>query len=189
MNTFRYSPSRIGQPIATLALLTMMVQTTRAQYVYIPDPAMRDWLNLNVPGVVNGDGNMDTTYAGIADFTDGAIITSNSNGPTDMTGLQYLHGLTRLNMMWLDIPGTVGDAFPPNLSILSLNALGPVFIPALPMNLEHLELVAGVPLDMPELPAGLESLTASGAWTGGAWATLPSQLRALSLTSMPVVSA
>lgn len=54
--------------IRRLVLWSCLLLTTtalRAQ-VFIPDTLVRAWLNTSIPGIVDANGIMDTTHAGIA---------------------------------------------------------------------------------------------------------------------------
>ncbi len=79
-------------------LLLLVAATARAQ-VFIPDTLVRAWLNQSIPGIVDANGIMDTTHAGIAGC-DSAMWYGSDNDPDtvqiDLEGVQYLHALTYL---------------------------------------------------------------------------------------------
>ncbi len=87
--------------IRRLILWSSLLLTTpalRAQ-VFIPDTLVRAWLNQSIPGIVDANGIMDTTHAGIAGC-DSAMWYGSDNDPDtvqiDLEGVQYLHALTYL---------------------------------------------------------------------------------------------
>ena len=139
--------------------LCFSIGLCQAQYVFIPDPAMRDWLNTNIPGVVDGSGFMDTTYAGIAGFTNGTIDAFFPWDQQDLTGIQYLDGLITLEITTLNtdlyLPG-----FPMALEALTISGYGGTSLPPLPASLTHLNLdIAASLADLPALPSGLVSIS------------------------------
>jgi uncharacterized repeat protein (TIGR01451 family) len=99
----------------TLSLVIIAIVFSRVGHaqVYIPDQFERDWLNSQIPGIVNGNGIMDTLHPGIASMNTGymdisqPIITS-----LDLHGLAYLDSMVSWSFQTSGVHLTPGSAFP-----------------------------------------------------------------------------
>ena len=65
-------------------------QYTTAQYVTLPDPNFTSWIENNIPGAVNGLGQLDTTYPGVVDNTE---INCSGSFITSLEGIEYFKNL------------------------------------------------------------------------------------------------
>lgn len=87
--------------------------------VFIPTQLERDWLNDLIPGVVNGDGIMDTLHVGIETLSAATLDASIPEGTTlVLEGLRYLDSLhtfvfnmpyTSGTAIFIEIPGVPGN--------------------------------------------------------------------------------
>ncbi|MBK6627664.1 MAG: T9SS type A sorting domain-containing protein [Flavobacteriales bacterium] len=107
-------------------MLLLVAATARAQ-VFIPDTLVRGWLNQSIPGIVDANGIMDTTHAGIAGCDSLNWYASNFTTDStwiDLTGVQYLDYLEVLAVRHIDqIPGWTRinlPELPPVLSDLTI---------------------------------------------------------------------
>lgn len=77
---------------------SIAISGAKAQFVDIPDPLFRNFLQLNYPACMNTQGQLDTTCSAI--LSQGGIILDGTAGNCmrDLTGLQYFKNLT---FLWL----------------------------------------------------------------------------------------
>ncbi len=148
--------------IRRLMLCSCLLLTTavlRAQ-VFIPDTLVRAWLNQSIPGIVDANGIMDTTHAGIAGCDsvewNGAAFTTDSIR-VDLTGVEYLDYLQVMVVRHINqIPGSTRidlPQLPPVLSELTIQfgmERGLVLLPDIDQPLERITLGSfpAVPLDI-----------------------------------------
>lgn len=179
----------IGHAVLAASMAAAMMQDpAQAQSVFIPDPAMRTWLNNSMPGVVDPDGYMDTASPAIAAFTNGALTSSSSSGPYDLTGLQYLHGLTDLTFNALTDVATI-PGLPENLTHFEASLFGTVQLPTLPAGLEALSLASYTLNVLPVLPNSIRHLKLEGLVISSMLSEFPDSLRSLELNNLPLITA
>ena len=147
-----------------LCLTSLVVATgsaaSLAQLVFIPDTAMRTWLNGEIPGVVDADGYLDTAEPALASVSHAHLEVT--WGPSDLTGLQYLAGLDGLELHYgagSEGQAQVIPAWPPNILFLDLGGYSSEELPSFPTGLAELNLNS-CPLiaQLPPLPEGLVTL-------------------------------
>jgi uncharacterized repeat protein (TIGR01451 family) len=127
----------------TLFALAVLVGTTGTVHaqVFIPTQLERDWLNELIPGVVNGDGIMDTLHPGIG-LVDTAAMLVYPEGPMDLYGVGYLSSLVDLQLD--DYSSGEGnytrcDRLPQSLRSLEVtNNSIPIALPALPPDMDRI---------------------------------------------------
>ncbi|MEO8068456.1 MAG: T9SS type A sorting domain-containing protein, partial [Flavobacteriales bacterium] len=129
-----------------------------AQLVFIPDTDLRDWLNYNIPGIVDGAGYMDTAHPGIPSFTYGTLLLSSSID--DLSALQYLTGLT---VFLIDFdPGSnppSAMAFPPQVTRLTVRYFAGTTLPPLPAATANFTCMFSSTLtSLPTFPSTLDTL-------------------------------
>jgi hypothetical protein len=78
--------------ILYLSLFILQVETSKAQFVTIPDTSFASWISQQFPSCINGN-QLDTTCSSIL-FTQIMII---STTVTDLTGIKYFKGLNTLH--------------------------------------------------------------------------------------------
>lgn len=99
----------------------------RAQ-AFIPDPAVRGWLNQSIPGVVDANGIMDLGHPAIATIDSVHWVHSDQEPLTvDLTGIEHLTALERLEVqcssgssVTITIP-----SLPPSVAIASIAGHAP----------------------------------------------------------------
>ncbi len=103
--------------ILYVLLLLLICKSATAQYVLVPDSALRWTLRAYVPAAFSGN-YMDTTHAQLQALT---TISYTATVPMyNFDGLQYLHGVTNLNIT--NIGADSATFFPPNVSTVTLIA-------------------------------------------------------------------
>lgn len=128
---------------------------------------------------------MDTTYAGIADLTNGSMMIDPLTGPFDLTGLRYLDGLQTFELLLtpevVDLP-----AFPWALDQLHVYGFGYPNLPPFPSDLNLLDIGgSGALTGLPDLPPGLTDLSLSNLSALTILPELPDALQHLELSNMP----
>lgn len=134
--------------LALLCLLFLLTGSfqTQAQYVYIPDPNFRAFLQDEYPGCMVGD-NLDTTCN---------AVTSNINlyldnlGISDLTGIRYFDNLTSLYSS--DNPLQYITWFPPNLRQFVCDSCQLTTLPPLPSSIYYLDLDHNNIASLPPFP-------------------------------------
>lgn len=79
--------------LIAIFLLIVCIQTTKAQFVTIPDANFVTWLQTNVPFAMNGN-QMDTTSLAVTTRT---VVFVGYENITDITGIQYFDFLIDFN--------------------------------------------------------------------------------------------
>ena len=107
--------------LCSAAFLLIVPITSQAQ-VFIPDQLERDWLNAEIPGIVDAGGIMDTLHPGIAEC-DTAILTSSMSATVvELIGVQYLDSLIYLSIgAW---SGLTAMHFPGAIKVLQVGGTG-----------------------------------------------------------------
>jgi uncharacterized repeat protein (TIGR01451 family) len=109
----------------------------------------RDWLNAEIPGIVDGNGIMDTLHPEIASVDSAVFIVPSSAALADLVGVQYLSTLESLSL------GSDAVVLDPNASLS-------VTIEALPGSLKKLTIdmvsYGAISLDLPALPEEMEKI-------------------------------
>ena len=103
--------------ILSMLFLLLIYKSVIAQYVLVPDSALRWILRANVPAAFSGN-YMDTTNAQLQ-----AVTNINYYAAVPMynfDGLQYLHGITNLSIT--NIGADSATFFPPNAGTITLKA-------------------------------------------------------------------
>jgi uncharacterized repeat protein (TIGR01451 family) len=168
--------------ILIIALLISVV-SVKAQYVDIPDPSFRQFLQHTYPAAFNGTGQMDTTNASIVNETYLTVFTPSMI--SDWDGLQYFDNLTEFQVdSTLHFPQNLPpalrsiniisglheasiSAFPAQLTSIGIKfSLTPINLPALPVGLQNLgiyvnpqETPGAILTVLPALPSGLKELS------------------------------
>jgi uncharacterized repeat protein (TIGR01451 family) len=124
----------------TLLLLIFSFQTTKAQFVTIPDANFVTWLQANVPSAMSGN-QMDTTSLAVTTRT---LIEVEDLGIADLSGVQYFDSLKSLDCG----NGFVTTSTPNTLSNL----------PTLPSTLDSLICGRNMLTTLPVLPTTLKLL-------------------------------
>ena len=110
--------------------------------VFISDQLERDWLNAEIPGLVDAGGIMDTLHSGIADLDTASVVLPGS-GSVEFNGIKYLDSLevfAILSTSFSPFPITA-IGFPVGLTDLSINSgIGAVTLGGLPQYLEDLSI-------------------------------------------------
>src|SRR6187549_2990881 len=75
--------------LATLGLSLFLLTSAKAQFIQIPDPIFKTYLQQTFPTCFNGSGMMDTTCNEL--FWADTVDVSNM-GISDLTGVQYIFG-------------------------------------------------------------------------------------------------
>ena len=125
-----------------MALCCLVCAQFSSAQVFIPDQLERDWLNAEIPGIVDENGIMDTLHPMIAQV-DSASFYFNEGG-TDLihfVGVSYLKSLQMLNVHVTFIPEVHIDTLPGSLLSLSLHCgSADVLLDGLPRVMERLSL-------------------------------------------------
>lgn len=177
---------RLTAALAAILLISAHYGPVHGQNVYIPDPTMRVWLNAHVAGVVDANGFMNTSAPAIAGFTNGELTCTVSNGPFDLTGLQYLNALTDLSLrVFTDV--SVIPGLPASLTHLDALLYGTAILPSLPQGLQALAIASYDFNTIPALPNSLEHLELEGILLNNDLVELPSGLLVLDLHDLPLL--
>ncbi len=145
--------------IRRLFLWSYLLLTTtalRAQ-VFIPDTLVRAWLNQSIPGIVDANGIMDTTHAGIAGCDSVLWSGTDLNSDTlviDLQGIQYLDSL--------------------NVLFITYHVLAPdkttfFHLPVMPISIKKVNLHCGegiASVNLPSIDHSLQYLGIGGGPTG-----------------------
>lgn len=91
------------KPIFTLraaaSYLMVTAATAASAQAFIPDPAVRGWLNQSIPGVVDTNGIMDLGHPAIATIDSVHWVLSDQDPlAVDLTGIEHLTALERLEV-------------------------------------------------------------------------------------------
>lgn len=188
-----------------IVLLTLFVNSGKAQWVSIPDPNFVSFLQTNFPSCMSGN-MMDTSCSGI---TSTQWLFMSTQGISDLEGIQYFDTLTFLDcshnytLQYLpNLPSTLKvlnasdcslDSLPTNLPpgllqlLCSDNDLN--FLPALPTSLYDLQCGNENNLtSLPPLPNGLKTLGCGGNSITSLPPTLPDSLQFLFCSDNPLSS-
>lgn len=138
--------------------------------VFIPTQLERDWLNGLIPGVVNGDGIMDTLDPAIP-FVDSVEFGGWLIGTMDLYGVGYLSALSYLqisNDSYIEGSFIRLERIPSSLRTLRIGCNGmalPIILPDLPSNMEELSIDQGgdpiesCSLSIQQMPGSIQELT------------------------------
>jgi uncharacterized repeat protein (TIGR01451 family) len=118
--------------------------------VFIPDPNMRDLLNQQIPGIVDGAGIMDTLHPAIAELDTVYYYSPIVSGEFDLEGIQFLDSLSLLHLGFalLDVVAIHCNALPTALRDLSFSQSGgSLSLPELPQALDNLSIHDDLPYE------------------------------------------
>lgn len=136
-----------------MLVFLMMFGTSSAQYVLVPDSALRWCIRSNVPGAFNGN-FMDTTNVQLQALTNlsynGSVLLNN------FEGLQYLNGITTIN--FLNVGADSATCFPPNLTGLSFTSNTLKKIYNIPNTVWSVNLQGYSPLNFIEVPSFVNAI-------------------------------
>jgi uncharacterized repeat protein (TIGR01451 family) len=162
---------RLAKLALTLVLLTGMHMSCTAQLVLVPDTNIRSWLNDVAPGSVDANGYLDTQSPAL-ELAYSYYTLSIDWAPSDLTGIEYLHGASVITIEYLIGGPTVVPSWPTDLNTLSVVGFPEASMPALPDSLEGLRVRAAAQLlALPPLPNTLRNLDLNNC---NSLATLPS---------------
>lgn len=139
-----------------MLFLLLLFETASAQYVLIPDSALRWCLRSNVPGAFSGN-FMDTTNIQLQALTNlsynGSVMLNN------FEGLQYLNGVTSINFQ--NIGADSATIFPPGLTGFSFssNTLKKVY--NIPNTVWSVNLQGQSPLNFIDVPSFVNVISIS----------------------------
>ncbi|HRH68595.1 MAG TPA: T9SS type A sorting domain-containing protein [Flavobacteriales bacterium] len=131
------------------AALFTFLPAAQAQF-FIPDQLERDWLNAEIPGIVDAGGIMDTLHPGIAALDSAMLVFTSIPTSIDLVGIAYLDALERFTFVASvpfdgiegHLPITIA-AFPSSLRRLQLQLAVPreleVHLPAMPVEMDWIE--------------------------------------------------
>ena len=179
------TPAPHSLKLVLLVVLFTLSLGTSAQLAFIPDLNMRTWLNNQIPGIVNAQGNMDTAHPGIPGLISTELLALPFTGPSDLTGLEYLTGLQYLRLLGGGV-ALILPAFPPNLIDLEVDLIGMTPLPPLPATLMSLSIRTHDGLtSLPVLPVGLQHLSLSNLMSMTVLGPLPETLEHLWIENLP----
>lgn len=131
------------RPIFTSLILVLSVPCIGQ--VFLPDTVLRNALNAQVPGIVDGAGILDTAHPDIGSIT-ALSLTYFWDTSIDLAGLEALPSLDRLGVFSeVDEPSAVSImAFPPLISRIGVhvNGGGSVALGDVPSTLEFLQFIS-----------------------------------------------
>jgi len=119
--------------------------------VFIPTQLERDWLNELIPGVVDGEGIMDTLHPGIAQVD--TTVLQAFDVSIDLYGVGYLHSLVYLRLSNIGLPDglfTRCDRLPASLRSLRVSSQYPrtITLPSLPSTMDRVEIIQSTYWDL-----------------------------------------
>ena len=138
--------------IATLFLFVLYLQTTKAQFVTIPDANFVVWLQSNVPGAMTGN-QMNTMHPSVTSKTYIKLYNLNIS---DLTGIQYFTSLDTLECS--HNPITTMPALSNSVTYLYIFLSPLTSLPNLPSSLLHFFVVGSQLTTLPSLPTSLKEL-------------------------------
>jgi len=174
------SGNRTTKLVAWSLCFMLFFNSSRAQYVTLPDTNFVNWLNANgYAGCLNGN-QLDTTCAAVLNTT---VMSCSAVPIRDLTGLQYFKNLQSLdcsNDSVYFIP-----AFPAGMYSIDCEFNNLTTLPTLPDSLDYLECSINAITSLPNLPARLSYFGCSqnGLTTLPA---LPVELNAIDCSSNPL---
>jgi uncharacterized repeat protein (TIGR01451 family) len=133
-------------------LLIVCIQTTKAQFVTIPDANLLTWLQANVPSAITGN-QMDTTSLAVTTRTSVVVQTL---GISDLNGIQYFDSLKQLACLSNQL--TLLPRLPNRLKYLNCTNNGLTNLPNLPNTLEEIVCSYNNITSLPNLPNSLYRL-------------------------------
>lgn len=136
---------------AILLFLAMSVLTLRAQYVGIPDPVFRSWLEDQFPACMQA-GKLDTTCAILGEIERFDL----PEGIVNLDGIQYFKALTSLEYESGQLAKL--PALPPSLMYLFVSGNALITLPELPSTLLELNCNYNFLTHLPRLPANFQNL-------------------------------
>ena len=158
--------------------------------VFIPTQLERDWLNGLIPGVVNGEGIMDTLHPGIA-LVDTAALTTQLEGiiTVELHGIQHLDSLNYFlfdasNSFNIQLAQLVIIGVPSVIRTVNIHVDGPtsITLPDMPTRMDNLSLRGGNQdgyeriLSIGQMPDSLNSFILSGfdslSWSGSPYSSV-----------------
>ena len=114
----------------SLLVAILLVSTARAQ-VFIPDLVLRDSLNAQVPGIVDGAGMLDELHPGIAGIDTLSVLITGSDPVVDVSGLEYLTSLIEFELFFAEGSSATElrlPQVPQSLRTLDIGAIGDMLI-------------------------------------------------------------
>lgn len=139
---------------------------------YIPDQVLRDWLNQQLPGSVDGAGLFDTNHPGISVIDSAQITVPGMGGPFNADGIQYLSALEYLRIS--NATDLIAMEFPASLrQFRCFVEGGSVVLGSMPTIMDKIDVSSGTPwnpatLYIESLPDTVEDLMLHGL-TGISW--------------------
>ncbi len=172
---------RLSYFVHTCLTFLLAASATFGQ-AFIPDQRMRDWLNEQLPGSVDGAGIFDTEHPGIATLATATLQVPWAGGSAFMTeGVQHLSALRSLNIsVSTDL---IVPVLPESIEFLSIYSSSPpgtvdprlVHLSGLPSSLDTLHITGyayvGTDLVIDGENDGLDVLVLDGI-TDGEWSEL-----------------
>ncbi|MEO8150738.1 MAG: T9SS type A sorting domain-containing protein [Bacteroidia bacterium] len=162
--------------ILLLAILSVCIQNAFSQYITIPDPNFRIWLNANGFSSCLSGNQLDTTCSAVVSAK---TINCSYASISDLNGLQYFDSVTVLscsyNLLW-NLPPLRSEllqldcyqnnianlpALPAGLQVLHCENNNLSGLPALPPALQSIYCYGNTITSLPPLPSGLVYLDCS----------------------------
>lgn len=130
-----------------LIVAIMAARLSSPAQVFIPTTWERSWLNQALPGIVDANGIMDTSFVGIGSLDSLSIQSPFLIAPVEAVGLRYLDSLTTLSVM-------IGGSSPQSDTVRLLN---------FPSALRSLQFLSDqmTHVHFGPLPAGMQDLNVS----------------------------
>jgi uncharacterized repeat protein (TIGR01451 family) len=127
-----------------LHVVSLLIPSLLTAQVFIPDPVLRDSLNAQVPGIVDGGGMLDELHPGIGAID--TLVLWHTSSPTllDLSGLEHLPSLRHLYVTVLDELQQIEEfripALPSGVKSLEVNThhTGHLRIGALPDTMDYI---------------------------------------------------
>ncbi len=166
--------------LPSLLIAIFFIVSAKAQYVNIPDPEFKRFLQNKYPSCLDNNGMLDTTCAdilaltSITDAATGGVSFSNYS-ILNLDGIQYFkslknlycpRGLTSLptlpeNLEWLDCSNsllTILPKLPQSLKVLNCSNNNLNSLPSLGDSLQHLECYNNNIYCLPALPGSINAI-------------------------------
>ncbi|MBL7944644.1 MAG: T9SS type A sorting domain-containing protein [Flavobacteriales bacterium] len=127
-----------------LHVVSLLTPSLLTAQVFIPDPVLRDSLNAQVPGIVDGAGMLDELHPGIGAIDSLVLWHTSSTNLLDLSGLEHLPSLRHLYVTVLDELQQIEEfripALPSGVKRLMVNTdlTGLLHIGALPDTMESI---------------------------------------------------
>ncbi|MCC7502243.1 MAG: DUF11 domain-containing protein, partial [Flavobacteriales bacterium] len=168
-----------------MVVLLACSSSSKAQFVFIPDPNMRTALNFLVPGSVDASGYMDTLNAGLV-LPEVMLFVSWS--PCDLTGLQYLTAPYTYVEFLAGSSCTV-SGWPKQTISLELNGFPGISLPPWPSTVALISLLTAPNLlSIPAFPSTLGSLLIKDVPNVSSLPPFPSSIASVGLVRSPLIT-